>query len=58
MPIRIGSKAQWKGNCSAPSLEVELGARIERGYFVIPGDELGLGDLHAGAGKVSGGAGT
>jgi hypothetical protein len=57
-PVRIGPKAKWKGNCTAPSLEVELGARIERGYFVIPGDELGLGDLRAEAGAVSGGAGT
>ncbi len=44
-PVKIGAKAQWKGDCSAPSLEVELGGRIERGYFVIPEDALGVGDM-------------
>jgi cytoskeletal protein CcmA (bactofilin family) len=34
-PVKIGAKAEWKGDCSAPSLEVALGGRIERGYFVI-----------------------
>ncbi len=35
-PVVIGSKAQWKGDCRAPSLEVKLGARIESGFFEIP----------------------
>jgi cytoskeletal protein CcmA (bactofilin family) len=43
--VKIGAKAQWKGDCAAPSLEVELGGRIERGYFVIPEDPLGVGDM-------------
>jgi cytoskeletal protein CcmA (bactofilin family) len=43
--VKIGAKAQWKGDCSAPSLEVELGGRIERGYFEIPEDPLGVGDM-------------
>jgi len=45
-PVVIRAKAQWKGDCSAPSLEVELGGRIERGYFVVPEDALGVADLH------------
>jgi hypothetical protein len=44
-PVRIGAKAQWKGNCTAPSLEVELGGRINKCFFVIPDDPLGLGDV-------------
>lgn len=44
-PVRIGAKAQWKGDCRAPSLSVELGGRIAAGYFVIPDDSLGLSDL-------------
>lgn len=44
-PVRIGAKAQWRGDCSAPSLEVELGGRIDSGYFVIPDHSLGLADL-------------
>jgi len=39
-PVRIGPSAQWKGDLKAPSLRVELGARITRGYFVIPDDSL------------------
>jgi cytoskeletal protein CcmA (bactofilin family) len=39
-PVRIGEKAQWKGDLRAPSLRVDLGARIARGYFVIPDDTL------------------
>lgn len=35
-PVSIGPKAHWKGDCRAPSLRVELGAQIARGYFVIP----------------------
>lgn len=44
-PVKIGPKAQWKGDCSAPSLEAELGCRIERGYFTIPDDPLGVADM-------------
>ena len=44
-PVRIGAKAQWKGDCSAPSLAIELGGRIEKGYFVVPEDALGVGDM-------------
>ena len=44
-PVRIGAKALWKGDLAAPSLEVEAGGRIERAYFVIPDDSLGLRDL-------------
>jgi Polymer-forming cytoskeletal len=42
-PVRIRSKAQWKGDCAAPSLEVELGGQIDKGYFVIPHNVLELG---------------
>lgn len=35
-PVRIGPKAQWKGDCRAPTLVVELGAQIARGFFVVP----------------------
>ncbi len=44
-PVRIGPKAEWKGDCRAPSLEVELGGKITGGYFVIPDDSAGVGDL-------------
>lgn len=33
--VIIGAKAEWKGDCKAPSLEVELGAKIASGYFHI-----------------------
>lgn len=46
-PVRIGAKAVWKGNCSAPSLVLEPGCRIQGGYFKIPDDSLGLSTLHA-----------
>jgi cytoskeletal protein CcmA (bactofilin family) len=42
-PVKIRAKAQWKGDCAAPSLEVELGGTISRGYFVIPDRTLVLG---------------
>jgi cytoskeletal protein CcmA (bactofilin family) len=38
-PVIIGAKGRWKGDCHAPSLQVKLGARIESGYFQIPGDQ-------------------
>jgi cytoskeletal protein CcmA (bactofilin family) len=44
-PVRIGPKAQWKGDCAAPSLEVELGGQIQRGFFNIPDESLGVLDL-------------
>jgi len=34
-PVLIGAKAQWKGDLAAPTLEVKLGAKIEKGYFEI-----------------------
>jgi hypothetical protein len=33
--VWIGPKGQWKGDCAAPSLEVEPGGRIDGGYFEI-----------------------
>lgn len=33
--VFIGAKAQWKGDLRAPSVEIEPGARITRGYFEI-----------------------
>lgn len=43
--VRIGPKAQWKGDCTALALEVELGGRIEKGFFTVPDDPLGVRDL-------------
>ncbi|MBL9032391.1 MAG: polymer-forming cytoskeletal protein [Phycisphaerae bacterium] len=45
--VRIGPKAQWKGDCRAPRLAVELGACIARGFFSVPEDALGVSDLAA-----------
>ncbi len=45
-PVVIGPKGRWKGDCRAPTLEVKLGARIESGFFEIPTDCLGVGDLN------------
>lgn len=33
--VRIGPKAQWKGDLTAPTLLVELGGQVTRGFFVI-----------------------
>jgi DNA-directed RNA polymerase subunit RPC12/RpoP len=44
-PVIIGPKAQWNGDCRAPSLEIHPGARIESGRFIVPDDSLGLDDL-------------
>jgi cytoskeletal protein CcmA (bactofilin family) len=44
-PVRIASKAHWKGDCKAPTISIELGSSIVSGYFVIPDDSLGLSDL-------------
>lgn len=40
-PVLIGAKATWKGDCAAPSLKVEAGAKIEDGYFEV-GEGKGL----------------
>jgi hypothetical protein len=45
-PVRIGAKAVWKGNCSAPSVLLEPGCKITGGYFRIPDDSLGLSTLN------------
>ncbi|MEX2219730.1 MAG: polymer-forming cytoskeletal protein [Phycisphaerales bacterium] len=44
-PVRILAKGQWKGDCAAPSLEVQLGGQISRGFFTIPDHSLALLDL-------------
>ena len=44
-PVLVGKKGVWKGNLQAPSLIVEDHAVIERGYFQIPSDPLGLATL-------------
>jgi hypothetical protein len=41
-PVKIHAKAQWKGDLAAPSVEVELGSTITRGYFVIPDTSVSL----------------
>ncbi|HYE60372.1 MAG TPA: polymer-forming cytoskeletal protein [Phycisphaerales bacterium] len=41
-PVTIGSKAQWKGDCAAPSVVIEDGCVITGGYFAFPEDRLGL----------------
>lgn len=45
-PVRIRAKAQWKGDCQAPSLAIEDGCRIAGGFFNVPDDSLGLSNLH------------
>lgn len=37
--VFIGAKAQWKGDLRAPTVEIEAGARITRGYFEIHPDK-------------------
>jgi DNA-directed RNA polymerase subunit RPC12/RpoP len=44
-PVIIGPHARWNGDCHAPSLKIQLGARIEGGVFHVPDDSLGLSDL-------------
>jgi cytoskeletal protein CcmA (bactofilin family) len=34
-PVRIGPRATWKGNCTAPSVKVDPGAVISGGEFDI-----------------------
>ena len=43
-PVVIGAKARWKGDCSAPSVIIKPGAQVA-GYFAVPDDRLGVGDL-------------
>jgi cytoskeletal protein CcmA (bactofilin family) len=43
--VTLGPKAQWKGNLTAPSLQIENGARIHGGGFAVPDDPLGLNNL-------------
>ena len=33
--VWIGPKGQWRGDCAAPSIEVEVGGRIDGGFFEI-----------------------
>ncbi len=35
-PVVLGPKARWSGDCRAPALEVQSGARIENGFFEVP----------------------
>ena len=42
-PVVIGAKAQWKGNCKAPSVTVRPGARVD-GYFDVPDFSVGVGE--------------
>ncbi len=34
-PVLIGAKATWRGDCAAPTLSVEAGAKIEDGLFAV-----------------------
>ena len=43
--VSIGPKAQWRGDLSAPSLVIALGAQVRWSHFNIPHDELGVSDL-------------
>lgn len=44
--VKIGAKGQWRGDCSAPSLEVEAGGRIDGGFFEIePGSQISTARL-------------
>jgi len=38
-PVVIGAKANWKGDCHAPSLAIELGANV-LGQFAVPDPSL------------------
>ncbi len=44
--IRLAPKSQFKGDLVAPSLEIQLGARILGGLFAVPEDPLKVGDLN------------
>lgn len=43
-PVHIGPRAQWKGDCRAPTVVISPGARVS-GRFSVPDDSLGLADL-------------
>ena len=51
--VRIGPKAEWKGDLRCPAVQIDPSANILGGYFVIPDRTLGLEDLPAwnGTGK-------
>ncbi len=34
-PVLLKKSAVWRGDCEAPSLAIEAGARVDRGWFVI-----------------------
>lgn len=42
-PVLIGPKAQWAGNCKAPSVTVRPGAQVD-GYFEVPNFNIGIGE--------------
>ena len=41
--VLIGPKAQWAGNCKAPSITVRPGAQVD-GYFEVPNFNIGVGE--------------
>jgi hypothetical protein len=51
--VRIGPRAEWKGDLRCPAVQIDPSANILGGYFVIPDRTLGLEDLPArnGTGK-------
>ncbi len=53
-PVVIGAKAEWKGDCRAPSVTMKAGARVLAGQFNIPEDPLSMAQLHAENAKLKG----
>lgn len=43
--VTIGAKATFRGDLQAPSVELQLGAKVLPSVFAIPADPLGLADL-------------
>ena len=43
--VKIGPKAEWKGDLRCPAVKIDPSANILGGYFVIPDRTLGLEDL-------------
>lgn len=37
-PVHIAAGARWRGDCRAPSVTIEAGARIEGGRFNVPSE--------------------
>ena len=37
-PVHIAAGARWRGDCRAPSVTIEPGARIESGCFAVPAE--------------------